>query len=177
MLSLLERDVGGPEALAQLDDVPLPDEPFDWTGIADDIRDRVSEVLMLADACCDELLDVEYRTAARRVLARVATNGPEVFRRRGGANTAAGAICWWLCQINTTRTVGGRRLSQKALLGYLGIRSGGIASRAGTLLESARLPSYVDEFGREITVASPEYLVSAGRREILARRARYEAET
>ena len=32
MLGFLERAVGGPEALAKLDDSPLPDEPFDWTG-------------------------------------------------------------------------------------------------------------------------------------------------
>ena len=83
MLGSLERAVGGPAALAGLDDRPLPDEPFDWTGIPDDVHERVAEVLALTDGCCDELLDVEHRTATRRVLARIAGLKPEVFRRRG----------------------------------------------------------------------------------------------
>lgn len=60
--------VGGEEALKALDDRPLPDEPFNWTGIADDIRDRVSEILILTDRACDEILDAEYRTVLRRLL-------------------------------------------------------------------------------------------------------------
>jgi hypothetical protein len=76
-----------------LDDAPLPDEPFDWTGIPDDFHDKVAEVLALCDRCCDELLDVEYRTACRRLLARSAAGDPAVFRRRAGSGTAAAAIC------------------------------------------------------------------------------------
>ena len=51
-------------------------------------------MLELTDACCDELLDVEYRTACRRLLARVAAGDPAVFRRRASSATAAAAICW-----------------------------------------------------------------------------------
>ena len=72
MSELLRNAAGGDEALRALDDRPLPDEDFDWAGIPVDVHDKVAEVLGLVDACCDDLLDVEYRTACRRLLARVA---------------------------------------------------------------------------------------------------------
>jgi hypothetical protein len=173
MRTHLERTVGGPDALAALDDVPLPDEPFDWTGIAEDIRDRVGEVLTLADGCCDELLDVEHRTAARRVLARICTNGPEVFRRRGATSTAAAAICLWVCGINRTRKLGGRRINQKALLGHFDLKSS-VTARADTLINAAGFPRYYNPWGVEVEPGSPDYLVSRMRREILASLARFE---
>ena len=63
-LDRLARQVGGSAALDVLDDEPLPDEPFQWKGIPDDVVDRVQEVLDLTDRCCDQLLDVECRTAS-----------------------------------------------------------------------------------------------------------------
>ncbi|HVX46270.1 MAG TPA: hypothetical protein VHC49_20430, partial [Mycobacteriales bacterium] len=41
----LERAVGGPAQLQSLDTEPLPDEPFEWAGISDDIRPVVEETL------------------------------------------------------------------------------------------------------------------------------------
>ncbi len=38
MLAGLDREVGGRMQLQNLDDSPLPDEPFEWAGIPDDIR-------------------------------------------------------------------------------------------------------------------------------------------
>jgi hypothetical protein len=69
MLDLHARRVGGTDALARLDAAPLPDEPFRWDGIPDDIRARVTAVVDLCDACADALGSVEYRTAFRRFLA------------------------------------------------------------------------------------------------------------
>src|SRR6478736_3940510 len=77
----LAVEVGGDDVLEALDDSPLPDEPFDWTGIAEDIAPRVREVLEMVDRCCHDLLGVEYRTACRRVLARAAVGDPKAFRR------------------------------------------------------------------------------------------------
>ena len=93
-VKLLSDAAGGDEALRALDDAPLPDEEFDWTGIPEDVHAKVAEVLALCDRCCDELLDVEYRTACRRLLARAAAGDPAVFRRKARSNTAAAAICW-----------------------------------------------------------------------------------
>lgn len=59
----LERRVGGAAALAALTDDPLPDEPFDWSGVAGDITDRVTEVLDLGDAFAEGSFGVEFRTA------------------------------------------------------------------------------------------------------------------
>ena len=73
MLDWLALDVGDPIELDQLDDDPLADEPFRWDGISDNVTARVHEVLAFSDRCCEEMLDLEYRTACRRVLARVAS--------------------------------------------------------------------------------------------------------
>jgi hypothetical protein len=77
-LDQLASDVGGRVELDRLDDHPLPDEPFRGDGIADDIAARVQEILTLTDRYCDEFLDVELRTACRRLLARAR-------RRRSGS--------------------------------------------------------------------------------------------
>lgn len=168
MLSMLERTVGGPEALEALDDAPLPDEPFAWDGIPDDIHDRVAEVLAMSDRCCDELLGVECRTAARRVLARIASRDPEVFRRRGRADTAAAAVCWIVARINDRLDQRPGRLTQKALLAHFGL-TGSISQRAGTLLKAGGFPTST----HELTLGSPDYLVSARRRAILDTRERF----
>jgi hypothetical protein len=61
---------------------------------------RVHEVLALTDSCCEEMLDFEYRTACRRVLAHVASEGPEVFRRKGRVETAAAVLVWIVGKAN-----------------------------------------------------------------------------
>ncbi|MDP9134055.1 MAG: DUF6398 domain-containing protein, partial [Actinomycetota bacterium] len=94
MLETLSDAVGGEDALAGLGTDPLPDEPFAWDLVAPDVHARVGEVLDLVERCCTELLDDEYRTACRRLLADVAAGDPEIFRRRGRAQTAAAAVCW-----------------------------------------------------------------------------------
>ena len=71
MLDSLRRVVGGAAALDALDAEPLPDEPFAWEPVPPDVHDRVGEVLDLVERCCTELLDEQYRTACRRLLADV----------------------------------------------------------------------------------------------------------
>lgn len=170
-LGFLERAVGGPDALEVLDDDALPDEPFDWTDIADDVRDRVGDVLSLIDRCCDELLDVEYRTACRRVLARVAVTGPRVFRRRGRSETTAAAICWAVCRVNDTFDQRRGGFTQKRLLAHFGQQGGSVSQRAATLLDAGGFPRHSYDW----VLGSPYYLVSARRRTILDRRARFRS--
>jgi hypothetical protein len=168
MRPYLERAVGGADALDHLEDAPLPDEAFDWTGVDDDIRARVAEVVELIDRCCDELLDVEHRTACRRVLARVAREGPIVFRRRGRADTAAAAICWSVCRANDTFEQRHGGFTQKRLAEWFGLSgSGNLGTRARTLLDAGGFPRYPSDF----VLGSPDYLVSGRRRKILERRA------
>ena len=42
MLTELRHAAGGQAALLALDDVPLPDEPFDWSVVPDDMRERTT---------------------------------------------------------------------------------------------------------------------------------------
>lgn len=169
MLDALRRAVGGADALAALDDAPLPDEPFAWDGIAADIQDRVAEILALCDSCCDELLDVEHRTACRRLLARAATGDPPTFRRKARADTAAAAVCWIIGKANELFTPSGGMLV-KDLMSHFGLQQGGVSQRARTLLKAAGINN--DVYG-EIALGSPELLVSMRRHRIIERRDRY----
>ncbi|MGH9151806.1 MAG: DUF6398 domain-containing protein [Acidimicrobiales bacterium] len=171
MLAILERAVGGPEALEALDAAPLPDEAFDWTGIPADVHDRVADVLARCDRGCDEVLDAEYRTAARRLLAQIAVNGPEVFRRRGRADTAAAAICWAVGRANDVFDQRRGGLTQKALLAHFGVRQGGISQRAATLLRAGGFPLHPFD----LSLGSPRYLVSRRRQHIVDGRRRLSA--
>lgn len=112
--------VGGIEALEQLDDEPVPDEPFDWTDIEDRHREAVGDVLSALDSAlgtsCPAVpsdprevllaigvsgikslwsaaVDAEYRTIVRRLLARVAQRDPVMLSRTSPDRTAA-ALAW-----------------------------------------------------------------------------------
>jgi Domain of unknown function (DUF6398) len=169
MLGWLALHVGSQIQLDQLDDNPLPDEPFRWDGIPDDVTARVHEVLALTDRCCEEMLDVEYRTACRRVLARVASQGPEVFRRKGRAETAAAALVWIVGNANDLfeRRNGG--IQVRDLMSHFGLGQSSIAQRAATLLRAGGFhdDTYIVRLG------SPDYLVAARRRRIVEMRNGY----
>jgi hypothetical protein len=174
MLDTLGRAVGGDEQLEQLDDHPLPDEPFAWEAISDDIRDRVAEVVALVDRCCDEQLGGEYRTACRRFLARVAAGDPDVFRRRGRADTAAAAVVLIIGKANElfANSAGGRGMLIKDLMNHFGLKQSGVTQRASTLLRAGGFDT--DLYG-SADLGSPDYLISSRRRHILELRDRYRA--
>jgi hypothetical protein len=159
----LVRTVGSPEAMATLDDTPLPDEPFDPSGIPDDVRPKVDEVLALVDHCADTLLDVEYRTAFRRLLARSARRSPEVFRRRGRAVTAAAAICWMVGKANDLFVPTGGGMAVKDLLASFGLAQTSVSQRAEAIARGAGIDTWTE--GAEL--GTPDLLVSSRRRELL----------
>ena len=169
MLDWLALDVGGPIQLERLDDDPLPDKPFRWEGIPDDVTARVHEVLVLIDRCCEEMLDVEYRTACRRVLARVASQGPEVFRRKGRAETAAAALVWTVGKANDLfgQRTGGMQVSD--LMNHFGLGQSSVAQRAATILRAGGF----DDDTYYLRLGAPDYLVAARRRRIITMRDRY----
>lgn len=170
MLDTLRRAVGGEHALDGLDAQSLPDEPFAWDGIPADIHAAVAEVLTSCDRCCDEMLDVEFRTACRRVLARVASAGPEVFRRRVKAETSAAAVCWIVGKANDLFSPSGRGMLVRDLMGHFGLSSA--SQRAKALLHAGAFPA--DHYGG-VDLGSSEFLVSTRRRRILQQRDRYRA--
>jgi hypothetical protein len=165
-----QRPVGGIGPLLALDDRALPDEEFRWDGIADDIRARVGAVLALCDRVCDEMLDIEHRTACRRLLARIATGDPAVFRRRGRAETAAAAVCWLVGSANGTFHAHQGQPRVKDVLAFLGVSGSTPSQRAETLLRAAGIPWPASG---PIELGSPAYLVSAQRRRILGARERF----
>jgi hypothetical protein len=169
MLDWLALDVGDPIQLAQLDDDPLPDEPFRCDGISVDVRARVNEVLALSDRCCDEMLDVEFRTACRRVLARVASREPEIFCRKGRAETAAAALVWTVGKANDLfeQRVGG--IQVRDLMSHFGLRQSSVAQRAATML---RAGGFSDDTCI-VRLGSPDYLVAARRRRMIRMRESY----
>ncbi len=169
MLDALRRAVGSEDALDGLDAVALPDEPFAWDLIPADVHERVSEVLKLVEQCCDELLDVEYRTACRRYLSRAAAGDPEIFRRRGRAETAAASICWVIGKVNDLFPT---QMLVKDLLGHFGIGQGSVSQRSERLLRAIGVDPYQPG---AIYLGSPDYLTSARRQQILSLRDRYRA--
>ena len=170
MSELLRNAAGGDEALRALDDRPLPDEDFDWAAIPVDVHDRVAEVLGLVDACCDELLDVEYRTACRRLLARVAMGDPAVFRRRASTATAAAAICWIVGRDNDLFRSGYDGLLVKDLMAHFGIAQGGVSQRAETFIKAA---GYHPSRRWDVRLGDPTLLVSGRRRRVIELRDEY----
>ena len=173
VLETLAVAVGGVDALHALDDRSLPDEQFRWDGIPDDIRPRVDAVLTLCDRACDEMFDIEHRTACRRLLARIATGDPGVFRRRSRAETAAAAVCWLVGVANDTFHSNQGRPRVMDLLAVLGVSGTTPTQRAETLLRAAGIPWPATG---PVALGSADYLVSARRRRIIDARERLRAD-
>ena len=170
LLDYFAQHVGGRAQLDGLDGTPLPDEPFSWSGIPDDVTARVSEVLTLADRCCDELLDTEYRTVSRRVLARIAAGDPAVFRRNGRVDTTAAAIIWIAGKANGLFESGPGSIHLRAtdITDHFGIGKNSAYQRARGLLKAGGFRD--DTYA--VNLGSPEFLISGYRVEILAQRDR-----
>ena len=169
----LARDVGGMDALMALDDVPLPDEEFDWVGIGEGIRPAVGAILEECDGCADALFDVEARTAMRRFLARAARNDPKVFARKGSPVRGAAAIAWVISTGNRTAGVWSAEMTTKDLLAHFGI-TGSVSDRAGTLMRAAGIST--GHATSSIELGDTGLLVSARRRKLIESRDRALAE-
>jgi Domain of unknown function (DUF6398) len=174
MLESLRDAVGGDAALDRLDADPLPDEPFAWDSVAPDVHDRVEEVLALVERCCAQLLDQQYRTVCRRLLADAAAGDPDIFRRRGRVETAAGAICWIASKANSLfdPTSGGPTLMVKQLAEHFGLTGTALSQRSVPLVRAIGADPY--EPGR-VNLGTPRYLTGPRRAAILADRDRYRA--
>lgn len=173
LLDYLAEIVGGDAALSALDTTPLPPEDFDGSGIPPDVRDRVTEVLERVDACCTALLDLEYRTAARRLLAAVATADPDVFRRRTRADIAAAAVCWIVGRANGLFDPTSRpHLQAKALAAHFGLNPGSVTQRGNAFLSTLGIDPLP---GSELRLGSADWLVSGHRADLIARRDRCRA--
>lgn len=133
MLAGLEDRVGGRIQLMNLSAEPLPDEAFGWDGIADNIRPVIEQMLAECDRVADELLGVEYRTAMRRLLGRIAVGDPALFRRKASPVRGAAAVAWLVHRANEEATSG--QLLVQDLLAAFGL-NGSVAQRAEPMLRA-----------------------------------------
>jgi hypothetical protein len=163
----LEDLVGGPEVLEALTAEPLPgEEPFDWTGVRDDIRPKIEEILALCDASAERDLDLEYRTANRRLLHRLAVADPDYFLGRAAARTSAAAVAWMIAHANDS--VGPyAHITVGELLERFGVKSA--SQRADLFRKRLGLPRHSAANG-PMVLGTPDLLVSARRAEIIAER-------
>ncbi len=167
MIDSLAEEVGGPLQLMALDDDPLPDEPFAWAGIPDDIRPVVTEYLQACDRVADELFDVEHRTAMRRLLSRAAVGDPAIFRRRSSTARGAAAVAWLVTRAN--RSAGGDRgsVSVGDLIAAFGV-TGSVSQRAEPLLRAIGVDPF--EYREQPSLGTPDLLTSRTRAAIMGYR-------
>jgi hypothetical protein len=166
---------GGQEALEALDDAPLPVEPFDWSTVPLEHRELVAKILTLVDDACAARLDHEYRTACRRLLARVAGE-PWVIARRGKVESVAGAIVWTIASFNGItgrRRRGSRTVSAADIAYYVGLSSGSaFAKRSVDICVAAGI--HLHRNGPE-PIGEPGLIVSQRRRHATWLREKYRA--
>lgn len=162
--------LGSEAAVEGLDDVPLPDEPLDLHGIAEDARDRVLAISAhldrLVEGALFEGLEVEFRTACRRFLTGVARINPDVVTRRSKDPNTAAAIVWLLARTNDLIGTPPERVQAGALWSFFGVTSPS-TTRADTLARTyteGRARGTLDPLG------DPALLVSRYRRTLLGLR-------
>ena len=135
---------------------------------------RVGEVLDLVERCCAELLDEQYRTACRRLLADVAAGDPEIFRRRGRAEMAAAAVCWIVGKANALfdHVRIGPTLQVKQLVQHFGVTGRIAAQRNAAAGDRGRAAQPVRLV---MNLGTPRYLTRRRRAQILEDRDRFRA--
>jgi hypothetical protein len=166
MLADLVGATGSVAALRDLAVEPLPDEPFDWTAVAPDAVDAIEPVVALVDDVCERLFGLELRTAARRMIARLAAADPSLFTRRSRLENTAAALVWAVATANDAFATHGRLV--KDLAADLGI-SGTPSQRADTFLQA--LPGAHRGYGG-VGLGSTDLLTATGRASVMVRRDR-----
>ena len=168
MARLLSETVGA-DALDDFDTAPLPDEPLVLSQVPADVHEMVTDVADLVDACCVDLLDVEHRTACRRLLTDIAAADPAIFRR-GRAQTAAAGIVWLVLKANDGFSQRPGGLTAKAVGERFGVGANP-GQRAPTLLAAIDAPS---RHAYDIRLGTARYLVAERRRALAEIRDRYQ---
>ena len=159
--------VGGHDALDELDDEPLPDEPLDLGEVAADLHDQARTVAALMDQCCDEMFGVELRTACRRLLVRAMAGDPSVFRRRAAAKNTAWAIVWMLARLNNLLSGPGQPQSQN-LAQWFGKESGGPSTRVQSIAGAVLGRDHRGRFSTPPPLGMPDLLVAQMRTSVIA---------
>lgn len=165
LLEELVDAVGDRETLDHLDDDPLPDEPFDPSEVPDEILPKILEMVSLCDDNADALLDVEHRTANRRLIRLLALADPGYFRGRASARTSAAAVSWMVARANDTISPYG--LTSAELLATFGVAS--VSDRARRFRRMLGIPDHGPVAG-PIPLGRADLLVGEARGAIMAER-------
>lgn len=175
-LAWLERVVGGPEALAALDDSPLvPDGPLDLDGLPGDTVDRLVRALDRVEEYASALFGREGAIVAGRVLLRSVAARPTLI----GANTRdeilIGAVV--LAAGKANNLVGpGRRVLHKELQAVCRLTTspGNKARTVADLLTNGQVPWpwhwLLGDTPDVLVLGSPDLLVSDFRRILIRER-------
>ena len=127
-------------------------------------------MLTSCDACADELLDIEHRTAMRRFLGRAAVGHPELFRRKSSPVRGAAAIAWAICRANETAGDHGSPLTVQELLSWFEVK-GSVSQRAEPLLHAIGVSNVAPQPGYgPLSLGTSDLLVSGRRAAIIAQR-------
>jgi hypothetical protein len=137
---------GGRAAYEAMDDKPLPDLPFDWSQVPDDLREQTSEALAVIDRWATELYDPEVGTIARHVLAAVVAGDPRYVRQTARPPELGAAILYYVARRLSERTVKRSEMpwkvhTQKQLAEATGVPASTISKRQSTV---ARIVGSVD---------------------------------
>lgn len=168
VMTRLHDAVGDEDALRRLRPDPLPDEAFDWTGIPEDLHETIATVLALCDRCCDELFDIEHRTACRRLLGDLARTDSALFPASTRVDITAAGVCWIVAKANSSFGTRPGEVRVKDLTAHFGLRTTP-SQRGNALLRSGIVGARVTDVD---ALGSPRYLTSARRRKIIAARDR-----
>jgi hypothetical protein len=168
----LQAFAGGFDALMGLDSEPLPTEEFDWSSVEPQDEAFVALVLMLVDDCCERMLDTEYRTIARRILARVAVGDPRVFRRTENTDRFAAGLVWLAGRGSGGFARRGSRPKSGDLWRWFGVRDCSDRGRslriAAGLFPDADLTDYV--YSDELALGDAGLLHSRFRKSLVVQR-------
>ena len=163
--------VGDADALWHLDASPLPDEPFDWSVVEPRDVSFVTQVLERSDQCCHEMLDTEFRTITRRILARVAARDPRTLRRGTNVDRCAAGLVWLAGRANGEFGRRGMRTAQR-LWDWFPV--GSCSDRGYSLRSAAGLdPEAIDPYAWSrgpVSVGDPALLHSRCRSGLIAHR-------
>lgn len=155
----------GSEALAAVTSDPLPDEPFDGTGIPSDIREEVDDVLAVVEDVCARSLGPEILTASRRLLAAAATGNPTVFRQNANRRRSAAAIVWAVASANHLIGRSSGQMLVRELLAEFDL-TGSVSQRGGVLIRASGV-GRIDARGGP-TLADVAFLTGSRRAELLS---------
>jgi hypothetical protein len=166
LLAELAAATGSVVALRDLAVERLPDEPFDRAAVPPEATEAVERVVALVDEVCEELFDIELRTVARRVIARLAAADPSLFTRRSRLENTVAALVWLAATANDAFTTHG--VLVKELAARLGV-TGTPSQRAETFLRA--LPGARSGY-QTVGLGSTDLLTSIGRASLILRRDR-----